>query len=38
MPIYFKFYPSIIQSYFQGSDSTTPGDVDGIFNIARDKS
>ena len=32
---FFKLYPSIIQSYFQGSDSTTPVDVDGIFNIAR---
>ena len=32
---FFKLYPSIIQSYFQGSDSTTPGDVEGIFEIAR---
>ena len=32
---FFKLYPSIIQSYFQGSDSTTPDDVDGIFNIAK---
>ena len=32
---FFKLYPSIIQSYFQGSDSTTPGDVEGIFQIAE---
>jgi len=32
---FFKLYPSIIQSYFQGSNSTTPGDVEGIFEIAK---
>ena len=32
---FFKYYPSIIQNYFQGSDSTTPGDVEGIFKIAK---
>jgi hypothetical protein len=32
---FFKLYPSIIQSYFQGADTTTPGEVDGIFEIAE---
>ena len=32
---FFKYYPQIIQSYFQGSDSTTPSDVEGIFQIAE---
>ena len=32
---FFKFYPSIIQTYFQGADSTTPKDVDDIFNKAE---
>ena len=32
---FFKLYPSIIQSYFQGSDSTTPEEVIGIFEIAE---
>ena len=32
---FFKLYPTIIQSYFQGSDSTTPEDVEGIFEIAK---
>ena len=32
---FFKLYPSIIQSYFQGSDSTTPEEVKGIFEIAE---
>ena len=32
---FFKFYPSIIQTYFQGADSTKPKDVDEIFNKAE---
>ena len=28
---FFKYYPSIVQTYFQGSDSTTPKDVEDIF-------
>jgi len=28
---FFKYYPSIIQTYFQGSDSTTPKDVEDVF-------
>jgi len=32
---FFRLYPSIIQSYFQGSDSTTPEDVEGIFQIGE---
>ena len=34
---FFKLYPQIIQSYFQGSDSTTPEEVEGIFKIAEMK-
>ena len=34
---FFKLYPSIIQSFFQGSKTTTPEEVEGIFNIAEDK-
>jgi len=34
---FFKLYKSIIQSYFQGSDSTTPENVEGIFKIAEDR-
>ena len=34
---FFKFYPSIIQSYFQGSNSTTPEDVENVFKIAEGK-
>ena len=30
-------FPKIIQSYFQGSDSTIPEDVENIFQIASDK-
>ena len=32
---FFRFYPSIIQTYFQGSDSTKPKDVDDIFKKAE---
>ena len=32
---FFKLYPSIIQTYFQGSDSTKPKDVDDIFAKAE---
>jgi len=32
---FFKFYPSIIQTYFQGANSTKPKDVDEIFNKAE---
>ena len=32
---FFKLYPSIIQTYFQGADSTKPKDVDEIFNKAE---
>ena len=28
---FFKYYISIIQTYFQGSDSTTPKDVEDVF-------
>ena len=31
----FKLYPSIIQSYFQGSNTTKPEDIEKIFNIAN---
>ena len=34
---FFKLYPSIIQSYFQGSNSTTPDDVSNVFRIAEKK-
>ena len=34
---FFKLLPSIIQSYFQGSNTTTPEDVEGIFQIAEGK-
>ena len=34
---FFESYPSIIQSYFQGSKSATPDDVSNIFKIAEDK-
>ena len=32
---FFRKYPSVIQSYFQGSDSTTPEEVKNIFEIAK---
>ena len=32
---FFKKYPSIIQNYFQGSFSTTPEEVENIFQIAE---
>ena len=32
---FFKLYPSIIQTYFQGSNSTTPKDVEEIFKKAE---
>ena len=32
---FFKLYPSIIQTYFQGSDSTSPKDVEGVFEKAE---
>ena len=34
---FFKSYPSIIQSYFQGSNSTLPEDVKNIFKIAESR-
>ena len=34
---FFKSYPSIIQSYFQGADTTSPEDVLNIFTIAEKK-
>ena len=34
---FFANFPKIIQSYFQGSDSTLPEDVENIFRIAADK-
>ena len=34
---FFKEFPSILQSYFQGSKSTTPEDVEGIFQIAEER-
>ena len=34
---FFKSYASIIQSYFQGSDSTLPEDVENIFKIAESR-
>ena len=35
--LFFKEFPQIFQSYFQGSHSTTPEDVEGIFQIAEQK-
>ena len=32
---FFRKYPSILQSYFQDSDSTTAEEVEGIFKIAE---
>jgi len=32
---FFTYYPSIIQTYFQGSDSTTPKDVEDLFKKAE---
>ena len=34
---FFQLFPNIIQSYFQGSYSTTPEDVENIFEIAAGK-
>ena len=34
---FFQLFPSIIQSYFQGSNSTIPEDVENIFEIAEGK-
>jgi len=34
---FFRLFPSIIQSYFQGSNSTIPEDVEHIFTIAEGK-
>ena len=34
---FFKSYPSIIQSYFQGANSTLPEDVENIFSIAESR-
>ena len=34
---FFVNFPKIIQSYFQGSDSTIPEDVENIFKAAKDK-
>ena len=33
---FFKKYPQIIQTYFQGSQSTTPKDVNELFNKVED--
>jgi len=35
--IFLKFNPRIIQNYFQGSNSTTPEDVENVFKIAEGK-
>ena len=32
---FFKLYPSIIQTYFQGSNSTSPKDVEDVFEKAE---
>ena len=34
---FFKLFPRIIQTYFQGSDSTLPQDVENLFKKANDK-
>jgi len=34
---FFKYFPYVIQSYFQGSFSTTPEEVENIFDIAEKK-
>jgi len=34
---FFKYFPYVIQSYFQGSFSTTPEEVKNIFDIAEKK-
>ena len=34
---FLQLFPSIIQSYFQGSKSTIPEDVENIFKIAEGK-
>ena len=34
---FFKFYPSIVQTYFQGADNTTPKDVEDVFKKAEGK-
>ena len=34
---FFKLFPRIIQTYFQGSDTTLPQDVENLFKKAKDK-
>ena len=34
---FFKLFPRIIQTYFQGSDTTFPQDVENLFKKANDK-
>jgi len=34
---FFKLFPRIIQTYFQGSDTTIPQDVENLFKKANDK-
>ena len=34
---FFKLFPRIIQTYFQGSDTTIPEDVENLFKKAKDK-
>ena len=34
---FFQDLPEIIQTYFQGSESTNPKDVENLFKIAEEK-
>ena len=34
---FFKQFPQIIQTYFQGSESTQPEDVENLFEKAKKK-
>ena len=34
---FFQDLPEIIQTYFQGSESTNPEDVENLFKIAEEK-
>ena len=35
--IFFRQYPQIVLTYFQGSESTKPEDIDKLFEIAENK-
>ena len=34
---FFQYLPEVIQTYFQGSESTNPEDVENLFKIAKEK-